>query len=231
MTPRRLEFFSDAVFAIAATLLVLDLRLPGAGSSGRSLTYQLLHAWSDYFAYVVSFLTIGIMWVNHHMILAHVQRVTRPLLVLNLWLLMWLVLIPFPTRLVGEYLNDPSGTTATVIYGVVLIVAGTNFGVVWIYLVTHVRQLGLEAHQQELWANVPVYIIGFTASVAGILVAAFVSSVGGLTIFLLLDCYYLLDHLGNSSLTRPAVQTPVQQTPVQDVQAQRTGAGDRKVLP
>ena len=68
MESRRNEAFSDGVFAIAITLLVLDLRLPGGGT----LTRQLLHVWPQYFAYVVSFLTMGIMWMNHHTILAHV---------------------------------------------------------------------------------------------------------------------------------------------------------------
>ena len=80
MDSRRAEAFSDGVFAIAITLLVLDLRLPGADRH-HTLTSQLLHAWPQYFAYVVSFLTIGIMWMNHHTIFAHVTRVDRPLLV------------------------------------------------------------------------------------------------------------------------------------------------------
>jgi hypothetical protein len=109
---RRIEAFSDGVFAIAATLLVLDLRLPGPGAAGHSVTYQLLHAWPQYFAYAVSFLTIGIMWMNHHTALAHVRRVDRPLLVLNLLLLMGVVAIPFPTALVAEHLHD-SGAAQT----------------------------------------------------------------------------------------------------------------------
>ena len=112
MDTRRIEAFSDGVFAIAATLLVLDLRLPGPGAAGHSVTYQLLHAWPQYFAYAVSFLTIGIMWMNHHTALAHVRRVDRPLLVLNLLLLMGVVAIPFPTALVAEHLHD-SGAAQT----------------------------------------------------------------------------------------------------------------------
>jgi uncharacterized membrane protein len=77
MESRRAEAFSDGVFAIAITLLVLDLRLPGAGPEHYTLIHQLLHDWPQYFAYVVSFLTIGIMWMNHHTIFAHVTRVDR----------------------------------------------------------------------------------------------------------------------------------------------------------
>ncbi|HEY5988843.1 MAG TPA: TMEM175 family protein, partial [Streptosporangiaceae bacterium] len=135
MDSRRAEAFSDGVFAIAITLLVLDLRLPGPGPAGHSVTYQLLHAWPQYAAYVVSFLTIGIMWMNHHTILAHVARVDRPLLVLNLLLLMGVVAIPFPTSLVADHLRDPGGTAATVTYGLVMIVISFGFAGVWIYVV------------------------------------------------------------------------------------------------
>ena len=118
MESRRAEAFSDGVLAIAITLLVLDLRLPPA--NGHTLTFLLLHDWPQYFAYVVSFLTIGIMWMNHHTIFAHITRVDRPLLVINLLLLMCVVAIPFPTSLVAEHLRASGGVAATVTYGLVL---------------------------------------------------------------------------------------------------------------
>ena len=124
MDSRRAEAFSDGVFAVAITVLVFDLLPIGS----RELTAAvLLHAWPYYFAYVVSFLTIGIMWMNHHTILAHVNRVDRPLLVLNLLLLMGIVAIPFPTALVAEHLRDEGGTVATVTYGLVMIVISAGF--------------------------------------------------------------------------------------------------------
>src|SRR5580693_6663303 len=134
MESRRAEAFSDGVFAIAITLLVLDLRLPGAGPEHDTLVQQLLHAWPQYFAYVVSFLTIGIMWMNHHTILAHVARVDRPLLVLNLLLLMGIVAIPFPTGLVADNLNHggPDATAAVVTYGLVMIAISCGFAGLWI---------------------------------------------------------------------------------------------------
>src|SRR6202034_4647323 len=126
----------------ALTLLVLDLRLPGAGPEHHTLIYQLLHDWPQYFAYVVSFLTIGIMWMNHHTIFAHITRVDRPLLVINLLLLMAVVAIPFPTSLVAEHLQTSGGVAATVTYGLVLMAASVGFAGVWIYVVTHAERLG-----------------------------------------------------------------------------------------
>src|ERR1700747_2576645 len=102
MSTGRAEAFSDGVFAIAITLLVLSLKLSGTGT----VTSQLLAAWPQYFAYVVSFLTIGIMGINPPTILAPGQQVDRPLLVINLLLLMGVVVIPFPTVLVADHLND-----------------------------------------------------------------------------------------------------------------------------
>ncbi len=191
MNTRRLEAFSDGVFAIAATLLVLDLRLPG----GPSVTSQLLHAWPEYFAYVVSFLTIGIMWMNHHTVVAHVRRVDRPLLVLNLLLLMAVVAIPFPTALVAEHLHDAGAAAATVTYGLVMIAMSLGFASMWIYVVSHAGTLGSGLPRHALRRSVPGFTGGLVAYMAGTLVAAFVSAVAALTIFGLLAVYYLFDHL------------------------------------
>ncbi|MCW2975892.1 MAG: Integral rane protein, partial [Actinomycetia bacterium] len=81
----RLETFSDGVFAIAATLLVLEFSVPA--SSGPRLGHELLHLWPSYLAYATSFLTIGIIWINHHYCLQTIARVDRTLLFLNLLLL------------------------------------------------------------------------------------------------------------------------------------------------
>jgi uncharacterized membrane protein len=195
MDSKRAEAFSDGVFAIAITLLVLGLRLPGPGPHCDSLTCQLLGAWPQYFAYVVSFLTIGIMWMNHHTMLAHVNRVNRPLLVLNLLLLMGVVAIPFPTELVAEHLRDAGGTAAAVTYGLVMIAVSFGFAGVWIYVVTHASELGTGSREDALRQSVPGFTLGLLAYVAGTLVAAFVSAVAALTIFGLLAVYYLFEHL------------------------------------
>jgi uncharacterized membrane protein len=201
MDSRRAEAFSDGVFAIAITLLVLDLRLPG----GRQpLTDQLLHVWPQYFAYVVSFLTIGIMWMNHHTIFAHITRVDRPLLVINLLLLMCVVAIPFPTSLVAEHLQHPGGIEATVTYGLVLIAASLGFAGLWIYVVTHAEQLGGQAQPEALRRSIPGFTAGLLVYVAGTLVAAFGAPLAALIIYLLLGVYYLFEHLPSPSTDAPA---------------------------
>jgi TMEM175 potassium channel family protein len=203
MDSGRVEAFSDGVFAIAITLLVLDLKVSGEGS----LLHQLLAAWPHYFAYVVSFLTIGIMWMNHHTILAHVKRVNRPLLVLNLLLLMGIVAIPFPTILVAEHLTDAEGKVATVTYGLVMIVISAGFDALWVYVVTHGPSLGAAVPQGALRQSVPGFTLGGAAYAAGTLIAAFWSPVAGLIIFGLLAVYYLFEHLP-SPAGEPAGQPP-----------------------
>jgi uncharacterized membrane protein len=197
MESRRVEAFSDGVFAIAITLLVLDLRLPPA--HGHTLTYLLLHDWPQYFAYVVSFLTIGIMWMNHHTILAHITRVDRALLVINLLLLMGVVAIPFPTSLVAEELQHTGGVAATVTYGLVMIAVSIGFAALWIYVVTHAERLGGQAQPEALRRSIPGFTGGPLVYVAGTLVAAFGAPLAALVIYGLLAVYYLFEHLPSPS--------------------------------
>jgi uncharacterized membrane protein len=107
---RRLEAFSDGVFAIAITLLVLDLAVPPRehAPDGESLASALGHQWPSYFAYLVSFLVIGIIWVNHHAVFDRVRLVDRPVMFVNLALLLVVSAIPFPTHLLAEYLTAGS---------------------------------------------------------------------------------------------------------------------------
>src|SRR4051795_10160430 len=100
----RLEAFSDGVMAIAITLLILDVKVPLA-EEGR-LAHDLAHQWPSYAAYVVTFLVIGIIWVNHHVLFERAAAVTRPIFYLNIFLLMGVAFLPFPTALLAEYLRE-----------------------------------------------------------------------------------------------------------------------------
>jgi uncharacterized membrane protein len=106
--PNRLEAFSDGVFAIAITLLVLDLHVPVPGSG--SLGHELLRQWPSYAAYVISFLTIGIIWINHHAVSSRLARVDQTILLLNLALLLCVGILPFTTSLMATYLKAGSGS-------------------------------------------------------------------------------------------------------------------------
>ena len=120
MSKARLEAFSDGVLAVAITLLVLDLHLdPGKGGS---LLSQILAAWPSFAAYVVSFLVIGVIWVNHHSIFRFTVAVDRLLLFWNLMLLMFVTAIPFTTSTLSAALAEGSRadiSVAAALYGTV----------------------------------------------------------------------------------------------------------------
>ncbi len=131
MRTDRLETFADGVLAIAATLLILnvDTQVSGQGDLG----HRLLEIWPSYAGYAVSFLTIGIIWVNHHGLMAQIDRADRVFLFLNVFLLMVVAFIPFPTRLVAEHIQDDGATAAAVSYGITLTATAVMFNLVWFY--------------------------------------------------------------------------------------------------
>jgi uncharacterized membrane protein len=127
----RLIFFSDAVFAIAITLLALDIRLPaGVGAlSNAQLLDQLLGSWRKYLAFVISFLAIGTFWVAHHRRFRFIKRYDRGLLMLNLLFLMVIAFVPFPTSVISESGNR----TATIFYALTMTLAGLMLTAIWWY--------------------------------------------------------------------------------------------------
>jgi uncharacterized membrane protein len=117
MSKARVEAFSDGVIAIAVTLLVLDIHVPDPAGAG-SLGSRLAHEWPSYVAYVVSFLTIGIIWINHSAMLRRIVAVDHSILFLNLLLLMTIAVLPFTTALMAAYLKSDNGQhLAAVVYG------------------------------------------------------------------------------------------------------------------
>jgi uncharacterized membrane protein len=131
MSKARLEAFSDGVFAIAVTLLVLEIKVPEV-DSGHSLARGLLDLWPSYAGFSVSFITIGIIWVNHHAVFATVHSVDRPLLFKNLLLLLTVSFIPFPTAVMAEYLRADNGENlAVAFYAGSFFVMGIAFRQIW----------------------------------------------------------------------------------------------------
>ena len=211
MDSRRAESFSDGVFAVAITVLVFNLltvadkiappaTLTVAGYSGHP---GLAHYWPAYLAYVVSFLTIGIMWLNHHTMFSQVTKVDRPVLVLNLFLLMGIVAIPFPTALVADHLTGRThANVAAVTYGLVMIVISIGYGSVWMYLATHQDALGARRRVHRPRLSTFRFMIGNAGYVAGTLIAL-VAPVAALIIFGLLAVYYMIEHLPSEPVAWP----------------------------
>jgi len=128
----RLEGLCDGVFAVALTLLVLDLPAP---KGSQALARDLLQQWPSYAAYVVSFATVGIIWINHHALMDRVARADRGLLELNLLLLLFVALVPWPTSLAAQYLRDSrQASVAAVAYGLTMAALSGSFAAIWLYL-------------------------------------------------------------------------------------------------
>src|SRR6476469_3697848 len=134
MTTAGLETFADGVFAIAATLLILNVEVPDLGD--HSLSHELLRLWPAYIGYVVSFVTIGIIWVNHHTVLDQVHSTDRTFLFINVFFLLCIAFIPFPTRLLATYVRTDNGEAAAFAYGITLTVTAIFFNLrMWRYAI------------------------------------------------------------------------------------------------
>jgi uncharacterized membrane protein len=136
----RLETFSDGVFAIAATLLILDVhRAPGG-----SVAHGLVHAWPSYLAYAISFSTIGIIWVNHHAVMKQIDKVDRTFLFINVVFLMVVAFSPYPTRVLAATLRDGSKAAAFA-YGLTFTAMAVCYGSMWFYAAIGNRLIAADA--------------------------------------------------------------------------------------
>ncbi|HEU4946814.1 MAG TPA: TMEM175 family protein [Kribbella sp.] len=190
----RLEAFSDGVFAIAITLLVLELQVPELEGDER-LWPALLHEWPQFGAYLTSFAILGIMWVNHHSMFRLIQRADRGLMFLNLGLLLWTALLPFPTELFAAYLRDDSinAHVAAAVYSTNLTLAAIAFSVIWWHVLSrHLIDHDLDPAQQRravLRFSVGTFVYAATIGLS------FVSAPLTLLVQFLLAVYYGFEQL------------------------------------
>jgi uncharacterized membrane protein len=129
----RLEAFSDGVFAVAITLLALDLKVPPAhpGGTARDLAEALLRQWPSYLAFATSFLTVLIMWLNHHLVFKLVARTSMRLMLANGYLLMMTTAVPFTTELFSTYFHHPAARVAAAAYGGAFVLI--SLGYLWMW--------------------------------------------------------------------------------------------------
>ena len=132
----RTEYFSDAIIAIAATLLVVDLKPPRSSNlAGATLWDALAHDLPNFVAFAVSFVFIGIAWAAHHDMFKYIRRTNHVLLILNLIFLMAIALQPFSTALIAEHYGKPTEMTAALVYYGILLSASLSYNAVWWYAV------------------------------------------------------------------------------------------------
>ena len=185
----RVEAFSDGVFAIAITLLVLDLKAP---AEGVPLGIGLLAQWPVYAAYLISFVFILIMWVNHHRMFEHIARIDNNFLYLNGLLLLGITVVPFPTSLVSRYLFTEDEAVATAVYSGWFFLIAIFFNLAWRYAYSRGRLLNEhDRHAGLADAITARYRWGPLAYLAAFLLA-FVWAPGSLAVNLLLAIFYAL---------------------------------------
>jgi uncharacterized membrane protein len=196
VTASRLETFSDGVFAIAITLLVLTIAQPG--DYGR-LGDELLERWPALAAYVVSFLVIGVMWLNHQSIFSRLARIDRPLFYLNLGVLLTVVLLPYPTGVLGEALRRGEGAReAAVAYSLLMAVNGCCWAGLWLYASSGRRLLADSFPEEERRPATVAFTIG-TVLYTLLIGVAFVSAAACLALHAALGLYYAFDPLTRRS--------------------------------
>ena len=193
----RTETFSDGVLAIAATLLVLGLRVPARDTLHTSLLTALTAQWPSYAAYVTSFLVIGIIWVNHHAVFELIGRVDRTTLFLNLLLLMSVVPIPFTTTLLSEYLTAGIGNarTAAIVYSAVMLAMASGFAGLYSYVTRKPALLAEGVDTQAMRASIVRFsLVGIVLYLATLVVALF-SAPLCLLAHLLIAVYYCFEQI------------------------------------
>jgi uncharacterized membrane protein len=154
----RVEAFSDGVFAIAITLLVLELKVPKAAPGG--LLASLFQQWPTCLAYLTSFVTILVMWVNHHEIFNHIRRTSVAFLFLNGLLLLFVTVVPFPTSLVSDHLLSPDAPAAAAIYAGTYFLIALSFNALWLYASRGRRLIGPGSDQRHIDAITRNYRFG-----------------------------------------------------------------------
>jgi TMEM175 potassium channel family protein len=183
----RVETFSDAVFAIAITLLILEIKVPMQEQG--SLADQLRRQWPSYLAFITSFVYIGIMWINHHRMFSHIRKCNDILLALNLLLLLGVTVVPFPTAVLAEHLSGPDRRTGAILYNATFVLIAVAFNVLWRYAVNHRL---LDENVQASAANISrQYLVG-PVLYTGCLVLSWFNVHGSLFVNLALSVFFAL---------------------------------------
>ena len=199
MEKNRVEAFSDGVFAIAITLLVLEIRLPPAADIAHAggLAPALLALWPSYAGYVVSFVTVGIMWTNHHELIRLMSRVDHALMVWNLLLLMAISFTPFPTAVMAEHLPHPGWdrNVAVAFYSGSFTLTALFYNLLWRNASRRRRLIHPHVSNERVRAITRAYapgtfIYGAATAIALVSVPAALAIVAGLALF------YILPKLG-----------------------------------
>jgi uncharacterized membrane protein len=187
----RLEGFSDGVFAISITLLIIGVDIKAEGGS---LSHRLVEQWPSYLSYVVSFAIIGVLWLHHHKIFRDIRVADHGLVVLNLVFLLGVSFIPFPTKVMGDELASPSFAdqrTAVIFYGLTITTVSLTFNTLWLWAAYRRRliepnmpQVRVRARTRSMWLGMPPYAVAT--------VVAIWSPLSALILYGIIDLLYMV---------------------------------------
>ena len=186
----RIEAFSDGVFAIAITLLIIEIHVPQR-QHAESLGHELLRIWPSYLGYLTSFLTIGVMWINHHHVFSLISRVDRTMLLLNTTLLLMIAFVPFPTAVLAQFVETDGARAAAVLYGATLTLTAINFFVWWRYASSNRRLIDAEVPDSVIDDVTRAYTPG-TLLYGGSAAIAFVEPWASAALYLAIAVFYAL---------------------------------------
>lgn len=174
----RTEAFSDGVFTVAVTLLVLDIKVPPGADNSRQLLQMLARLWPSLLALFVSFVTILIVWRNHHWVFTLIDSVHSRLLYANGIVLLAVAIIPFPTSLVAEYLNKPSANVAVALYCATFLLLNIGFNLLWWSASADRRLLNSDVSPATVRRIQRAYLAGFFVYAASIVIALWLPYAG-----------------------------------------------------
>ena len=198
METSRLETFADGVFAIAATLLIIDV---SADAPGGALGAALQHHWPQYAAYLISFVTIGIWWVNHHLVMTMIDRADRAFLFANIAMLASIAFLPYPTKLVAEHFRDNGARASVLTYGLTMTAGAICFSLVWFYAAIDRRLIADSVDQRTVDHITRSIIPGVPINAAAMLLALWSPRVA-IVLFAALTLFYV----AGATLFEPSVE-------------------------
>jgi uncharacterized membrane protein len=193
MNKNRLEAFSDGVFAIAITLLILVIHIPQPSElHNTTLFVFLMKQWQSYVGFVLSFILIGIVWINHHTMFSYIKKTNHVLNIINLFLLMNIAFLPFPTALLALYIGQPHAQqTSIMVYSGALAEGGIFFNLIWWYaLRSGLVEKGKES--EELHALGKKYVVGPILYFIAFLLSFFFNGTISILFCIFLALFYLV---------------------------------------
>jgi uncharacterized membrane protein len=176
----RVEAFSDGVFAIALTLLILGIKVPDLNSlsTGKSLSVALINLWPSYFAFILSFLAVLIMWINHHGFFKQLKKINSVFLFANGFLLLMVTFINFPTAVLAKFINTPAFNIASAFYCGSMVLISVAYNLLW-FSAAYKRRLVKDEINDELIIYIRnAYWLGFFIYLAAFIISFFIPFLG-----------------------------------------------------